>query len=179
MLNLCISSINNTVALLNNFSSFFATLIASFTSATPDVVADNLANLVLCDSLHCWAMILASVVWKREYFHHGSHIFGLTNFPDFPSIFFQFSSIFPVLYLMNLRNTKIYLTNILPLKSQWKINLNNFLTFLVFWVKILHFSSILGKIPWLFQSVQNSDWKKFSHFSRFSSPCGNHVHIID
>ena len=51
---------------------------------------------------------------------HGSHIFGLTNFPDFSSIFFPFSSIFSLFHLMNLTITKIYLTNTLQLKSRRK-----------------------------------------------------------
>ena len=42
---------------------------------------------------------------------HGSHIFRLTNFPDTSNIFFPFSSIFSMFYLINLTNTKIYLTN--------------------------------------------------------------------
>ena len=79
-----------------------------------------------------------AMLCKSAWFPH----FGLTNFPDFPNIFFQFSSIFSVLYLLNLRNTKIYLTNTLPLKSQRK-NKN--------WLNFPHFSSILGKIPSFFQ----------------------------
>ena len=42
------------------------------------------------------------------------------------------------------------------------------------WLKFPHFSSILGKIPRLFQSAQNSLTFPFWDFSRFSSPCGNH-----
>ena len=59
----------------------------------------------------------------------GSHIFGLTNFPDFSSIFsiFQYSSAF---YVMNLTSTKIYLTNTLHSKIGGKK---------------------IAKIPWLFQ----------------------------
>ena len=64
----------------------------------------------------------------------------LTNFLDFSSIIFYFS----VSYLMNLRNTKTYSTNTLQLKNQRKkVNKNC--------LKLPHFSSILGKIPSLFQ----------------------------
>ena len=42
---------------------------------------------------------------------HGSHIFGLTNFPDY-----FFFIIFSVFYLMNSANTKIYLTSTFQLK---------------------------------------------------------------
>ena len=118
--------------------------------------------------------------------YHGSHIFGLTNFPDFSSILSPFSSIFSVFYLMNLTNIKIYLTSIFQLKSQ-RNNKNKK------WLKFPHFSSISGKFPWLFQYLGQisltfpvfwvkfpdfsslfkiprlfPDWKKFSHFS---SPC--------
>ena len=56
---------------------------------------------------------------------HGPHIFGLTNFPDFSSIFFPFSSIFSVFYLKNFTNTKIYWTKALQVKIQKKfINKN-------------------------------------------------------
>ena len=41
---------------------------------------------------------------------HGSHISGLTNFPNFSSIF-PISSISSTFYLMNLPNRKIHLTN--------------------------------------------------------------------
>ena len=82
---------------------------------------------------------------------YGSHIFRPKNFPDFSSIFFTF----PVFYLMNFTNTKIYLTNTLQLKG---LRIKN-------WLKFPHFSSILGKIPCL-EIV----------FS-FSSPCGNHDYI--
>ena len=37
---------------------------------------------------------------------HGSHIFGLANFPDFSSIFFQFSSIFSVFFFDELNKYK-------------------------------------------------------------------------
>ena len=86
-------------------------------------------------------------------FKHGSHIFGLTNFLTFP----LFLSIFLVFYLINLTNTKIYLTNSLQLKNWRKITTLNSLTFPVFWVKLR-----------LFQFVQNSPTGKcFPFFQVF------------
>ena len=86
----------------------------------------------------------------------GSQIFGLTNFPDFSSIFSPFSSV-SVFHLINLQIQKIYLINTLKLKSQGKYKNKNWLKF--------HLSCILGKFPRLFPH-----WNKFSHFS---SSCGN------
>ena len=74
------------------------------------------------------------------------HIFRLINFPDFSSIFSHFPVFFSVFDLINLANTKIYLTNILQLKNQRKNKHKN-------WLKLF------------------PDWKIFSYFSR---PCGNH-----
>ena len=132
-----------------------------------------LKNLIISDSSRFSCN--SGIVFLLMPFHHGSHIFRLTNFPDFPWLFQYFLSIFQnfsVLYVMELKNTKIYLTNTLQFKSQRKKKKKN-------WPKFPHFSSILGEILWLFQSVQNSltfPWlEKFPHFSRFSSPCGNHV----
>ena len=71
--------------------------------------------------------------------------------------FFHFQY-FVRMLLMNLSNTKI-LTNTLPLKNQTKNKI---------WLKMLHFSSIWGKIPTHFQSVQTSLTGKCS--------CGNHEH---
>ena len=58
----------------------------------------------------------------------GSHIFGLTNFPEFSSIFqfiFAIFQYFSVMYLMNLTNTKINLTNTIQLKIRAKIKIKN------------------------------------------------------
>ena len=83
---------------------------------------------------------------------HGSHIFGLTNFPDISSIFFPFSGIFSVFYLLNLTHTKIYLTNTLQLKSRKKNkNWLKFPPFSNIFLKFPDFSSLL-KIPWLEKS---------------------------
>ena len=146
-----------------------------------------------CFNWSCQRMVISLGTEPFSYFHrsttsmkklhiiHGSHIFELTNFPDFSpdlsSILFPFSSIFSVFYLMNLTNTKIYLTYTLQLKVWEKIlkkNKPKISSFFppVFWVKCSHFSSILGKIPWLSQFVQNSlifPWlEKVFPFSRFS-----------
>ena len=80
-------------------------------------------------------------------------------------VFFSIFQYFSVLYLMILKNAKIYLRNLLQLKNQRKIKTGkNSHTFPVFCVKFHAFSSILGKIPWLFE-----DWKKFTHFQVFQS----------
>ena len=50
---------------------------------------------------------------------------------------------------MNLTTTKIYFTNTLQSKNQRKDKNKSCL-------KFPHFSNILGKIPWFFQSAQNS-----------------------
>ena len=72
--------------------------------------------------------------WRVQRYH-GSHIFSLTNFPDFSSIFPQFSSIFCVSF-------------------------NEFNKYKNLFGKTG--SSISCKIPGLFQSVQNSlTGKKF------------------
>ena len=61
-------------------------------------------------------------------FHHGSHIFGQTNFPDFsltiPVIFFHFPVFYRCFYKMNLTNRKIYLTEVIQLKKSEKNNKN-------------------------------------------------------
>ena len=56
-----------------------------------------------------WHILKPSIASR----YHGSRIFWLTNSSDF-------SSIFSVFYLMNLTNTKIYLTNTLPSKKAKK-----------------------------------------------------------
>ena len=57
---------------------------------------------------------------KQLCHNHGSHIFGLTNFPDFSSIFLLFSSIFFSVLFNEFNTYKIYLTNTLRLKNQRK-----------------------------------------------------------
>ena len=79
------------------------------------------------------------------------------TFPVFLSIFRYFL----VFYSMNFTNTNIYVPNTLELKNHRKKNKNKN------WPKCLHFSSILGKFPWLYQYVQNS--LTVFPFSRFSS----------
>ena len=63
--------------------------------------------------------------------HHGSHIFGLTNFPDFCTICFHFP-VFLVFYFMKLTNAKIYLTNTFQLKITEKYKNNKWLNSLTF-----------------------------------------------
>ena len=81
-------------------------------------------------------------------------------FPHFRTDKFPVFFCFPVFYLINLTNPKIYLPNTLQLKYQRKKNWIKFPHFSSILVEIL-FSSILGKIPWL------------EMFSHFSSLCGN------
>ena len=75
----------------------------------------------------------------------GSHIFGLKNFPDISSIFpiFQYFSVF----YLNYKKYKNLFNKYTSIKHQRKNK---------YWLKFLHFSSILCKIFRLFQSVQNS-----------------------
>ena len=94
--------------------------------------------------------------------YHGSHIFGLTNFHDFSSIFFPFSSIFSVFYLMNLKYTEIYLTSTFQLKREKVKTGQIFLIFPVFWVKLPVFSGLF-KVPWL--------EKVFLFFQSMWKPC--------
>ena len=53
------------------------------------------------------------------YNEHGSHIFRLTNFPDFSRIFSIFQY-FLVFYFMNLTNTKIYFSKYTSIKNSEK-----------------------------------------------------------
>ena len=85
----------------------------------------------------------------------------------FPGLFQYFFSIFQYLsvFLMNLTNTKIYLTNTLQLKMKNRIITKK-------WLKFPDFSSILDKIPWIFQSLQNSlTGKCFPIFQSMWKPC--------
>ena len=124
---------------------------------------------------NCSQIIRNEHIWNKWVDIHGSHIFGLTNFPDFSSSFFPFSSIFFIILFNKFNKHKIYLTNTLQLNSQienknkdW-LKCHHFssiwgkmsLIFPVFWVKFPDFSSLV-KIPRLFP-----DWKKFSYFSGF------------
>ena len=59
--------------------------------------------------------------WKRTWFPHFRRQISLT-FPWFFQYFLSIFRYFSVFYLMNLTNTKIYLTNILQLKRQRKIS---------------------------------------------------------
>ena len=69
---------------------------------------------------------LIYMIYGLFYKGHGSHIFWLTNFPDYSRIFPHF----PVFHLMNLTNTKIF-----NLQSREKIQIKT------------------DTIPSLFQSV--------------------------
>ena len=109
-------------------------------------------------------------------------------FPDYYSNFFPFSSILSAYFLNEFNKYKnLFNKGNSTKESEKKINKNKswlkfphfssvlgkFPSFFpVFWVKFPYFSSLF-KIPWIFP-----DWKKFSHFSRFSSPCGNHDFLL-
>lgn len=66
LLNRCISSTNKIVLRRNIVCSFFATLMTSLTSATPDMVADSFTNLLAFAFLVLLAMMFARVVYLRK-----------------------------------------------------------------------------------------------------------------
>ena len=78
--------------------------------------------------------------YMHKYIFHGTHIFGLTNFPDSSSIF----SISTIFFIVVFNKFNKY-TSIKKTEKNW--------------LKFPNFSSILGKIPWLFPH-----WTKVSHF---------------
>ena len=92
-------------------------------------------------NLICGTEMSLSWFFEFEWFPH----FGLTNFPAFPVIFFIFQY-FSMFYLINLQK-KLFNKYTSFKKSEKKKKKK--------WLKVHHFSSILGKIPSLFQSVQN------------------------
>ena len=71
---------------------------------------------------------------------NGSHIFGLTNFPDFSSRLFPFSSIFSLALFNEFHKYKNLFNKYMSIKKSREENKN------INWLKF-HFSSILGKIP--------------------------------
>ena len=95
---------------------------------------------------------------------HGSHIFGLINFTDFPSIFSPFPVFFKVLFNEFIKYKNLFNKYISIKKSEKKINKN--------WLKFYHFFSILGKFP--HSSLFKIPWSLTGKCFPFSSPCGNH-----
>ena len=99
----------------------------------------------------------------------------------FSSIFFLNLQYFSVFLFNEFNKYKIYLTDTLQLNnSENNKKWLNFPHFPVFWVKCPHFFPVFWvKFHDFTSPVQKfPDWKRFSHFSRVSSPYGNQVILL-
>ena len=92
----------------------------------------------------------------KDHTVHGSHFFGVTNFPDISSTFFHFPVLFKVYCLFKVWRPisngflLFWLTNFQYFSI---FQAQKFPGFPVLWVKFPEFSSLI-KIPWLFNGVQ-------------------------